>query len=212
MADAARILVLLETAERGNQSFAERFTDLCRTADVAEQTAFYRGLSLYPNSDQLEDQAAEGLRTNMRTVFESVAHWNPYPRDHFGQARWNQMVLKALFVDSRLEPIIGLDQRNNPELAQIMCDYAHERWAAGREVSPELWRCVGPHAHGSMYDDLARAYASEGRAESLAGGLALLAGSQAQGKALTILQTRPELLEELHAGEVSWRKIWVLLS
>ena len=45
------------------------------------------------------------------------------------------MVLKALFVESTLHPIQGLDARANEALAHMLCDYAHERWAAGRPVS-----------------------------------------------------------------------------
>ena len=56
------------------------------------------------------------------------------------------MVLKALFVGSELGPIAGLDDRANPELARILIDYARERWAAGRPVTPELWRPVMPFA------------------------------------------------------------------
>ena len=68
------------------------------------------------------------------------------------------MVLKALFVETTLAPIVGLDERANPELARILRDYAHERWAAGRPVSPELWRCVGPFAtDAAALDDLDRA-------------------------------------------------------
>ena len=126
--------------------FAQRFTQLCRTADVAEAIAFYRGLPLYPDPERLEAQAAEGTRTNMRAVFEAVAHRSPYPKEQFAENRWNHMVLKALFVGSALHPIQGLEERANPTLARMLCDYAHERWAAGRPVSPELWRCVGPHA------------------------------------------------------------------
>ena len=90
----------------------------------------------------------------MRVVFEAVAHRNPYPAEHFAEPAWNQLVLKALFVGSPLDPIVGLDARRNPTLARMLCDYAHERWAASRPVSPELWRCVGPFATGPMLDGL----------------------------------------------------------
>ena len=82
----------------------------------------------------------------MQPVFEAVAHANPYPAEQFSETQWNQMVLKALFVGSTLAPIQGLDERRNADLAGMLIDYAHERWAAGRPVSPELWRCVGPFA------------------------------------------------------------------
>lgn len=139
---AARVAALL--AFRGQRPFAETFKDLRRTADAAELIALYRGLPLYPDPQALDFEAGEGLRSNLRPVFEAIAHRNPFPRDHFDQHRWNHMVLKALFVGSELGPIEGLDQRANPELARILIDYARERWAAGRPVTPELWRPVRP--------------------------------------------------------------------
>ena len=141
---AARVAALL--AFRGQRPFAEIFKDLRRTADAAELIALYRGLPLYPEPEALDFEAGEGLRSNLRPVFEAIAHGNPFPRDHFDQHRWNHMVLKALFVGSALAPIIGLDERANPELARILIDYARERMAAGRPVSPELWRPVRPFA------------------------------------------------------------------
>jgi hypothetical protein len=142
MDGAARVAALL--AFRGQRPFAETFKDLRRTADAAELIALYRGLPLYPEPGTLHFEVGEGLRSNLRPVFEAVAHRNPFPRDHFDEHRWNHMVLKALFVGSELAPIVGLDQRANPELARILIDYARERWAAGRPVSPELWRPVRP--------------------------------------------------------------------
>ena len=65
-------------------------------------------------------------------------------------------MLKALFIDSTLAPIQRLDERANPDLAEMLVDYAHERWAAGRPVSPELWRCVGPYADERALADLER--------------------------------------------------------
>jgi hypothetical protein len=141
---AARVLALLTF--RGHRPFAEMFKDLRRTADASELVAIYRGLPLYPDPGTLEFEVGEGLRSNLKPVFEAVAHNNPFPRDQFDEHRWNHMILKALFVESRLSPIIGLKERANLELARILVDYAEERWAAGRPVSEELWISVLPFA------------------------------------------------------------------
>ena len=156
--DASRVLMLSGLPAAG---FAQRFQKLCSSADVAELVGLYRGLPLYPEPEKLEPQVGEGLRSNMRSVFEAIAHRNPYPRAHFGEHRWNHMVLKALFIGSPLAPIQGLDERANPELARILCDFAHERWAAGRAVPAELWRCVGPCAEGHVLDALIRVFLSK---------------------------------------------------
>lgn len=131
---AARMLTLCQSAEKDPSGFADLITDLCRTADLGESLTLYAGLPLYPRSEQLDKQIGEGLRTNIRAVFESIAHNNPYPAEHFDENRWNHMVLKALFVGSTLAPIQGLDRRANAELAIILVDYAHERWAAGAKL------------------------------------------------------------------------------
>jgi hypothetical protein len=201
---AARILILLHAGACG-EAFAQRFTRLCRTADVAEAIAFYRGLPLYPDPERLEAQAAEGTRTNMRAVFEAVAHRSPYPREQFAENRWNHMVLKALFVGSALHPIQGLDERTNPALARMLCDYAHERWAAGRPVSPELWRCVGPHADAEALADLQRVLATGSALERKAAALALAACPDP--KASELLQAAPDLAAPLERGELSWARL-----
>ena len=199
--EAARILVLCALGPR-NTDFATLYADLCRTADVQEAIALYKGLPLYPEPEALVAQAAEGVRTNMRAVFEAVAHDNPYPRDHFDENRWNQMVLKALFIGSTLDPIVGLDDRANPALAAMLCDYAHERWAAGRPVTPELWRCVGPFADEAALKDLERALASSEETERRGGALALAASPAPEAKAL--LASVPELSSQIERGDLTW--------
>jgi hypothetical protein len=201
---AARVLVLL-TAGGSGERFAARFVQLCRTADVAEAIAFYRGLPLYPDPSLLEAQAAEGTRSNMRAVFEAVAHRNPYPREQFSENRWNHMVLKALFVGSTLAPIQGLDQRANPALMRMLCDYAHERWAAGRPVAPELWRCVGSFADGEALADLQRVLATGDATERRAAALALAACPDPQAKAL--LAAAPDLAAAIERGELGWDRL-----
>ena len=166
-------MYLLLASTPDGADFSRRLDRLCSAADIGELVAFYRGLPLYPDQPRYALRAAEGVRSNMRVVFEAVAHCNPYPAEQLNEPAWNQLVLKALFVGSPLNPIVGLDGRRNPTLARMLCDYAHERWAASRPVSPELWRCVGPFAAGPMLDDFARLFERGTADEQQAAALAL---------------------------------------
>ncbi len=207
---AARVYVLCHLAERDADAFADTLVDLCRNADLAESLALYNGACLYPQSDALDSQIGEGLRTNMRAVFESIAHHSPYPAEQFDENRWNHMVLKALFIDSTLSPIQGLDQRANAELATILCDYAHERWAADRPVTPELWRCVGPFADDAMIEDLHRACGADNATERSG---ALLALSNCKHpSAAAILDQYPAERDAIARGELSWDTLAIALQ
>jgi len=201
LTDAARILLLV-SLPRAGKPFAERFRALCQTADVAEAIALYRGLPLYPDPETLEPQVGEGLRSNVKAVFEAIAHHNPYPRQVFDQHRWNHMVLKALFIGSRLAPIEGLDERANDELARIMCDFAHERWAAGRPVPFEIWRCVGPFAGEAAVRDLARVLSGGEEIERRAAALALSASPDEN--AAKLLSGAPALAKEIANRKLTW--------
>lgn len=134
---------------------------LRNTADLREQCAIFSAYSLFPHPEKLVESAVDGLRTNIVDVFDSIALGNPFPAEHFADGAWNQMVLKALFMERPLHRIHGLDRRANAELAAALSDYAHERWAADRSVSPELWRCCVPFlAEGKLVEDLEKAAAS----------------------------------------------------
>jgi len=204
LTDAARIQ-LLASLLRSGKPFAERFRALCQTADVAEAIALYRGLPLYPEPETLEPQVGEGLRSNVKAVFEAIAHRNPYPRQVFEQHRWNHMVLKALFIGSELAPIEGLDERANAELARIMCDFAHERWAAGRPVPFEIWRCVGPFADDAGIKDLARVLSSGAERERRAAALALSACPDPN--AAKLLSGVPALTREIASKTLNWTSL-----
>ena len=201
LADAGRIL-LLSNLPGKNPDFASRFRSLCQTADVAESISLYRGLPLYPEPKALEPAVGEGLRSNMLSVFEAIAHHNPYPRKFFDIHRWNHMVLKAIFVGSRLAPIQGLDERANAELARILRDFVHERWAAGREVPYEIWRCVGPFAHGAVLEDLERVLTSGAPIEQQAAALALSASPDPA--AAELLNRHPGIAADIASGRLTW--------
>jgi hypothetical protein len=100
---------------------------------------------------------------------------------------------------------VGLERRANVELARMLCDYAHERWSAGRPVSPELWRCVGPHAHGEMLRDLGRVLEKGTGAERTAAALAL--ASSPDPEATALLWAYPELGLAVNENKVSWRTL-----
>jgi hypothetical protein len=140
----------------------------------------------------------------MKTVFEAVAHRNPYPAEQLSEDAWNQMVLKALFIGSALDPVIGLDERANPRLAHMLCDYAHERWAAGRPVNPELWRCVGPFAAGPALADLERVLGSDDPRERQAALLALSASTE--GAASRLLARHPDAAAQSEPG-MNWTRL-----
>ena len=178
--DQAGRLVLLLAGGGTGAAFAARLRSLLQTADLPEAIAFLRGLPLYPDPALHLMRAREGARSAVRPVFEAVAHANPYPAEAFDEAGWNQLVLKALFIGTALAPIQGLDRRANPALAHMLRDYAHERWAAGRPVSPELWRCVGPFADAAARDDLARVLRTGDGAEREAARAALDAAAAAE--------------------------------
>ena len=93
---AARLVLLLEASQHG-ASFETTFDMLWRTADVGEQVAFYRGLSLYPNGAHYLWRATDGCRTNIKAVFEAIAHRNPYPAEYFDEVAFNQLCLKISF-------------------------------------------------------------------------------------------------------------------
>jgi hypothetical protein len=201
---AARIVLLLDAA-RTTGSFAERLKGLAGPADLSELVAIYRGLPLYPNPETLVPVATEGLRTAMRTVFEAVAHQNPFPAENFPQSAWNHMVLKTLFIDSVLHPIVGLDDRWNDELAGILVNYAHERWAAHRPVTPELWRGVGPFADAAAIADLTRVLVEGDSLDQKAAALALTASRDPA--AAEALARRRDLADAVAAGEITWNDV-----
>ena len=202
---AARLWLMLETSPNDAVAFARRLEQLCATGEVGELVAFYRGLPLYPAPERHAGRCAEGVRSNMRVVFEAVAHRNPYPAEQLPEGAWNQMVLKALFVGCDLQPIVGLDARRNPALAGMLRDYAHERWAASRSISPELWRCVGPYATGATLADFERLL-ERGSPDERAAAVLALAESPDPG-ATSLLERDVALLAAMRAGRLSWHHL-----
>ncbi len=205
---AIRIYLVLCLDGLAQADFCTTLDRLFQAADLGEAEALYLSLPLLPYPDAHVARASEGLRSNIKTVFEAVAHFSPYPRQHFDEMTWNQMVLKALFVDAQLDPIVGLDERCNAALTTMLCQYAHERWAASREISIELWRCVGAHPETGpetqAFTDLERVLSSGSSREQCAIALSLQACTAPQ--ALHLQQQYPQVYEQLTQG-LCWQDL-----
>lgn len=200
---AGRALLLLAIDSSDADSYAGRLDRLSTCADLDESIALYQCLPLLPHPRRLHALAAEGARSNMTAVFNAVALRNAYPAEHFDEPTWNQLVLKALFVESPLHAIYGLDRRANGELARMLVDYAHERWAARRRVSPELWWPVGLYADDNMVADLEKVLADADPKQQAAAALAL---SQSRlPRAADALARRPDLRTAIAEKRLSWR-------
>lgn len=202
---AARTLLLLAFPSQDADRYIAALEKLFAAADVAEQVALYQSLPLLPHPERFRARAVDGLRTNITAVFNAITLNNPYPADYFDEAAWNQMVLKALFVDSRLSEIQGLDTRANAKLAQMLSDYAHERWAAGRTVNPQLWRPIGFFAEGDLVADLERVLSQGEPVEQQAAALACASAPTSEAQAL--LDRVPVMKQQVAAGQLTWSDV-----
>jgi hypothetical protein len=175
------------------------------TGEVGELVALYQSLPLLPNPPAHVLRAAEGIRQNIKAVFCAVAHNNPFPAEQFSDDQWNQMILKCLFIEVSLRPVIGIDERANAKLMSMLVDFAHERRAAHRSIPAELWRCVGPCADERAIADLRIALTSGSPAERQAAALALSVSPHPTAK--SVLAEVPDLARSIATGEFSWRTV-----
>jgi hypothetical protein len=200
----ARAFLVLTIAEKDKEKFLELLDKTFVSSDMGEAEALYQTLPILPYPEELTDRAAEGIRSNMTSVFNAVALRNPYPAEYMDEDAFNQVVLKALFVESPLYLIRGIDDRRNAKLAEMLVDYAHERWAAERSVSPELWRPVGPY--GDKYlDDLKRVLEHPDEIQKQAAILALSDSSSSKAKEL--VEQHEEIVNRIEEENINWDTI-----
>ena len=117
---AARSLLVLMIPHGDTQAYQISLDTLFQAADLNESIALYNSIPLLPMAQSHIQRACEGLRSNVQEVFTAIAHNSPFPHLHFPEGNWNQMILKALFIDVTLDPIIGLDDRCNDDLTRML--------------------------------------------------------------------------------------------
>lgn len=137
----ARLSLMLQALgrlprEQGTAAIVELF----RRAELGEQQSILASLPYLPDPERFVELAAEASRTNAVSVFSALACNNPFPARYMPELNFNQLVLKALFLEVPLEAIENLAERVTGELLRMVRDYGSERRAAGRSVPVDIDR------------------------------------------------------------------------
>lgn len=156
-----RIYLLQQLPAKEPTQYYHQLKTLIDSAEINEAVAIYSGLTLLPFAEHLNFLGTEAVRTNIGQVFDAFAFDNPYAAIYFSDAEWNQLILKTIFNQKPIHLIVGLDGRNNFELARSISDFAQERWAAHRSVPPQIWRLYIPFSSSFILADLNRLLKSE---------------------------------------------------
>ncbi|MFO7823727.1 MAG: EboA domain-containing protein [Cyclobacterium sp.] len=201
----ARTVLVLEVVSEENGGWLPTLDQLFESADMHELEALYAALPLYPFPEKLKKRASEGLRTNITSVFDAIALNNPYPSEYLDEPAWNQLLLKAIFMQRPLYRITGADTRANANLAKTLVDYVHERWSAGRNVMPELWRFLSPFVDQETLGMFEKVLNEGDELDRKAVSLACFHGKEAGCREL--LNQYPDHLEAIEKGELTWGKV-----
>ncbi|MBT1698851.1 EboA domain-containing protein [Fulvivirgaceae bacterium PWU4] len=200
----SRVWLLMHLDATKQDEYVRTIETMFPTAEMSEQVALYSSLPLLAYPALWRSRCAEGIRSNIADVLESIMCDNPFPAENLDEPAWNQLVLKAIFTEKPIHRIVGLDERANQQLANTLSDYAHERWAAHRAVHPMLWRCVARFINEKIFPDIRRIALSERASEREAAALAC--AQSAYAPARDLLEKNTELQAIVKSG-MTWNDL-----
>ncbi len=203
--EIARIYLLTQVLEVDPEFFISKVANIIQIADKSELATFLKYLILLPNPENFKSTAVDSLRTNIASVFDALALNNPYPGQFFNDQQWNQMFLKAAFMQRDLTQISDIDKRANKDLARIISDYAHERWAASRDIDPFFWRPVTNFLDESLLADMKRLLESQNPLENKVAGI--LCYNSENKEAQDLLKKYPPIWEEAKSNNLNWNTL-----
>jgi len=198
----SRVWLLSCLDDTDKEAYLRHIETLFDTAEMNELVALYSALPILAYAEQWLFRATDAVRSNMGVVFDALALNNPYPRYHFSELAWNQLVLKAIFNDKATHYIVGLEERNNEKLVLTLSDFAHERWAAGRVVAPQVWRLVSKFLNDELLTDVMHLFASSSQYDKQAAALTCYHSNYEPAKQL--LATYPDLEKAVTHHQLTW--------
>lgn len=184
------------------ESYTRHVETLFDTAEMNELVALYSALPLLAYPQKWLFRATEAVRSNVGDVFDALVMNNHYPARHFDEAGWNQLVLKTIFNDKPIHRIVGLEERSNADLARMLSDFAHERWAAGRRVAPEVWRLTPEFMNESLLADMQHLFSSDNADDRKAAALACFYSKISP--AIALLNDHETLKHQIERQQLSW--------
>lgn len=163
--DAARAVLMGALALRGADR-TELLGDLYRHGDAGEKRGVLRGLALLDEPTGPEPTGAaprgigpallplihDALRTNdIRLIAAAV---QGYGGRYLDAAAYRHAVVKCVFTGIPLAALPDLSRRQDPELARMLVDLAHERSAANREIPADIGVVVAAFPESLNRSDL----------------------------------------------------------
>lgn len=200
-----RVCFLMNLDSLDKDRYFKTIENLFLAAEMTELAALYSSLPVLAYPEIWKMRCAEGIRSNIGIVLEAIMYNNPYPAKYLDDKAWNQLVMKAFFTEKDIKRIYGFDERANAELATILSDYAHERWAAGRSVNPFLWRSTAKFIDARLKNDLEKVLAEGDMQEKQAAALTIQSSNSDEAKKL--LSNYSDLVSSIEKKELTWDQI-----
>jgi len=136
---AARMWLLTALAASVPSELATVLEATYDEGDGLERIAVIRSLALLPFPERFVELARDAGRSNEVSLFGALACNNPYPARFYSELAWNQLHMKAVFLDLPLAQLAGARERDNAELSRMALQYIEQQESAGRRFPPELF-------------------------------------------------------------------------
>jgi len=142
--ELVRAYLLMKIQFLAQDQYCHAVNHVYQHGDNSEKIAILKSLSLLPHSSSFLSIAQDAHRSNVVTIFSALALDNPFISEYFDQSSYNNVVLKAIFLDLPILKICGIQKHRNKLLAKMIEDWMDEREAASRTIMPQVWPIIYP--------------------------------------------------------------------
>ncbi|MCL1126416.1 EboA domain-containing protein [Shewanella surugensis] len=141
----ARFLLFTHTLSCCHELQRKELCELCfHFADDIEAISIVKGLHIADTEGKLTQQIIHISQTNYPPLFSAIALNNPWPAAHYSTEEFNQLVLKALFLDLDTSKIVNIKQRHNHALSILATDLIRDRLATKRQPPQSILSVIEP--------------------------------------------------------------------